>query len=321
MGSNRRDDAPADSGPTRRLKNADDETDQGRVRFGFLSPKLVKGRHLFVAGPSGLPQSRYTRTMSARANDSGFTSVLVPDHDVLLVEADSTQLSQDLDLHILSCGLKYDPLVRQLLEDGLLALAFHILTRPGEETVGWTISLQKPALNLFFTGHAAEGYVAGRGFAGGVRRREQNLFLAQVSRPRNTPRLSTLSVEGLDIFAMVEAYYERSEQRPARFFHQNRRIIFGQPLPGADPAWLAALQSPTAFELAKADSSRVLCRRHVSFTCGCNTERILEVVSKVYGKDSSTLFGVDPAVHIECPRCAAGYRLPREEYEKYVARK
>ena len=259
--------------------------------------------------------------MSPPAPEPGFTSIVVPGHDLLLVEADGVQLSRDLDLHILSCDLEYDPLVRQLLEDGILALAFHLLTRPGDETIGWTISIQQPPLNLFFTGQAAEGHVTGRGFADGVRRREQNLFAAQISRPESTPRLSTLPVEGVDIFAMVEEYYERSEQRPARFFHEEGRIVFAQPLPGADPSFLADLQSPAAFALAREETSRVLCRRDVSFRCGCNNNRILEVVSKVYGNDSSSLFGADPAVHIECPRCAAGYRLPREEYDEYVARR
>ena len=246
------------------------------------------------------------------------TSYIVDDRDGLLLMADFSPLFSEMSAHFQRYDLNYDVLLEQLLRDGLVALSMHLLTRPGDEKVGWTISIQQPRLNLFFVGESGDGRVVGRPFEGGVEPRDENLFVSQVVRQHGQQHQSTLDVEGVDIFAMVEEFYRRSEQKEGRFFHDGPRVALLQALPGEDEQWVKRVAAEEVFALPDKESTRHLCERTVHLYCGCDLAKILSVVSSTYGTDQEDLFGEDDAVEIECPRCGRRYFLGRQEYQEYL---
>jgi molecular chaperone Hsp33 len=242
-------------------------------------------------------------------------SNLVRSRDVVAFEGDFRAVVEDAELHNLAYSLDVDPLGRCLLADGLAALGLHMAARRRDEHIGWTISIQEPPLNLFLTADVGAGTLVGRVFAAGVEPRGENLFLAQVKQGAGEPVLSTVPVEGLDIFAMVERFYAKSEQRLARFFHQNHRVLLVQSLPDTDLEWLARIDAAEAFGLLADARTKGLETRRVRWHCGCDKRKIVEVLIGLYGDAVDELFGREAESEVHCPRCGSSFVVERGEYE------
>ncbi len=243
-------------------------------------------------------------------------SWFVRERGALLITGDFAAVTRDLDLHALACGIEYEPLVRTLLVDGLTALGFHLATRPADESVGWTVTLPGESLNLFFTGHAGDGTVVGRAFTEGVEPRDESLFFAQVKRGRQEARTSTVPVNGLDLYDAVEHFWEQSEQKVARFFHDTGTSAFLTSLPEGDDDWIRAVDVEEVFALSGSDGVRFLAERPVVFRCGCDKAVVTRVLVAAYGDAVDDLFARDESVRVECPRCGAGYTVARGEYDE-----
>ena len=267
------------------------------------------------------------------AKPSTIQSLLYRERGVLVLFGEFTALKEDLDLHCLSLGIDYDPFVRELLIDGLSALSLHLASRSVDEHVGWTINLQRPApMNLFFTGSRSDHSVVGRAFLEaeeGVTR-QGNLFVCQSTREHGERRESFVEVEGVDIFGMVERYYDQSEQKLARFFHRARadrdgeaemprrdaEIVFLQLLPDGDASWLRAATTEEVFALLGAGDLEALATESLRFRCGCDRERMAKCLVAVYQNQPEALFGADDSVEVECPRCGARLAVTREDYQR-----
>jgi molecular chaperone Hsp33 len=243
-------------------------------------------------------------------------SYLVRRRDALAVYGDFRPLLRDLELHSLAWELHYDPLVLQLLADGLTALGLHLASLPPNQFVGWTVSIQEPPVNLFFAGDSGSGAVVGRAFLEGVEPRPENLFVAQLKSPDSEPRRSTVPVDGIDIYGMVEHYYTRSEQRLARFLHDGPRAVLILALPQADAAWIRSLAPEAAFQLPREREVKLLARRHLTWRCGCDREKLANVLVGAYGSAPEALFKEEERVEVECPRCGALLAVSRDEYER-----
>jgi hypothetical protein len=251
------------------------------------------------------------------SNVARLKKYLLADREAVVVLGDFSPLIEDLDLHILSCGLNYDGFVRQLLADGVSALALHLTLRPRDEYVGWTVSIQKPEpLNLFFTGNSGSSSVAGRAFLEGVEPRDENVFVAQVKRGLGELRASTVAVEGVDLYGMVEAYYEQSEQNLARFFHRSQGpVAMVAALPDADPDWLRGLDGEAVFAVPSLDQAKLLAAWDFSFRCGCDASKVgLDLFGLTRGHPE-LLFASEDEVTVDCRRCGASYRFTRRDYE------
>jgi len=62
-------------------------------------------------------------------------------------------------------------------------------------------------------------------------------------------------------------------------------------------------------------------RRLFRWRCGCNEQKILEVLAPLMLKDPDALFGGDEEVQVNCPRCAARYRVARSALLAFIERK
>ena len=240
-------------------------------------------------------------------------SVFVRGRNALLVRGQFTPLYTDYYLHLMQYGIRHTGALDQMLKDFLAFLTLHLVARPWAETIAWTVNLRAPRINLFATGGSLQESITGRIFTEDIREPDRNFFYAQTTTPKLAePRLTTLEVEGKDPASWVEHFYKQSEQRPARIFRlpdENMVLIASQP--GCDLAWLEALDEDQVASIAKTEETNILETRRFRFACGCTLERILPVLG-TWRERPDELFEGAPSITIQCPRCAAKYKVTRD---------
>src|SRR2546428_758690 len=90
--------------------------------------------------------------------------------------------------------------------------------------------------------------------------------------------------------------------------------------PDCDLGWLNALTPEAMRTLDQRETLALLERRIYRWHCGCNPERMMEVLAPSMKDDPEALFGDDPKIEIRCPRCGARHTITREALEAFVAR-
>lgn len=240
--------------------------------------------------------------------------------NALLAQGDLGSLFVDYYIHLADNNLRPDPDHDRIFKEALGAFVLHCASRPRNEIIAWTINFQEPLLNVFLVADNEEGTVAGRIFTEHVKQGEHNLFFAEVVRGKQPLRRSAVDFEGSDPFKAVERFYHQSEQRPARYFQINGEE-FGMLTahPDYDADWFRNLDRERVANLRDQETVSLLERRHYRWHCGCNQQRILEVLSSPMRDDPEELFGGEEAIRVECPRCAARYTITREAMEAHVA--
>jgi molecular chaperone Hsp33 len=270
-----------------------------------------------------LPNTAKKRDMpDAHApGDSGheILTSFVRHRNVLIARGAFSELYVDYYLHLAEQGLKHADAHDTLFKETLAAFALHCASRPRNETIAWTLHFQEPFVNLFLGGDTDEGIVTGRVFVDDVREMDSNHFYADVARPGRELQRSVVSFEGSDGFGAVESFYAKSEQSPARCFDlgdENFAIAFAHP--DCDMEWFEALSPGTIASLDEHETVVPIERRLFRWLCGCNERKILEVLAPLMLKDPEALFGSDDEVHVNCPRCAARYRIARSALLAFI---
>jgi molecular chaperone Hsp33 len=240
-------------------------------------------------------------------------SIFVRHRNALLLRGQFTPIYTDYYLHLMDQGVRHAPELDHMLKDSLAMLTLHLTARPWAETIAWTANLRAPRINLFVTGGSIDEAVTGRIFTEDVREPDRNYFYSQTtSEKAPEPRLSTLEVDGRDPVDWVSRYYEQSEQRPARAFRlddEHFALVVAQP--DCDLEWFDALDEHAVATLDVAEETSVLERRRFRFSCGCSLEKILPVLGGWRDRPEEIFAGAD-VITIQCPRCAAKYRVTRE---------
>ncbi len=253
---------------------------------------------------------------------SVFRTYLDREHDCLAVFGDPAPLHQDLDLHLLSCGIQLDPVMMRLLRDGLSAMALYLVSRPRFESFGWTVSLTDPRANLFFAGTQLENTVVGRVFLENIKTIPKSRFYAQIRRPFSPLQTSSLEVEGADMLWIVEQYCLKSDQQDARLFRgDGERVALVSALPNVDREWFRGLESKEVFRLESAGAIDLVNERTMAFRCGCDSEWIARALASMFGEAPESLFRGDMDVEAECPRCGATHRIARKTFDRMLSRK
>lgn len=206
-----------------------------------------------------------------------------------------------------------DGLIDVMMRQGLAALTLHLANRPRDTSVGLTLNLKRPPLNLFLTGEASERTVTGRAFVDGVRVAESSRLFMQARRPLHEPTQSTIEVEGFDLLEIFEQYYARSEQHPARFFELGTdAYLMVLALPGIDGAWLRGLDPDGARALL--DDTTPLEDRTFRFECGCNPQKMVAALRSLFEGRPEELFQGETQVEASCPRCGRRWWIQAEGF-------
>jgi molecular chaperone Hsp33 len=243
----------------------------------------------------------------------------IDDRSVLLTTGDFRDFIEAWRVHARLWDGGYDDLSETLIRQGLAAATMHLVNRPRDEIVAWTLNLKEPPTNLFLTGEARRGIVTGRVFVEGVRTAESSRLYVQTLRARGEPAVSAIDVVGFDVLEIFEQYYARSEQSPARFLEiegangAGDRFAMVLGMPGADRAWVESVDTGAiAFLEAHA---RLLEVRPIRFECGCTPRKMLGALRGIFGQKPDELFRGESSVETTCPRCGRRWRVSREQFE------
>ena len=134
-------------------------------------------------------------------------------------------------------------------------------------------------------------------------------------------RRSAVSFEGPDPVRAAEKFYAQSEQRLARYFQlAEEEFALIAEHPDCDLNWLKALTVEQVQSLETTETLVPVERRVYRWHCGCNQERMLEVLAPTMRQDPEELFGDEEKIEIRCPRCGARYAITREAMEAFIAK-
>jgi molecular chaperone Hsp33 len=240
-------------------------------------------------------------------------SIFVRHRNALLVRGQFTPIYTDYYLHLMQHSIRPPAELDQMLKDTLSLLALHLVARPWAETIAWTANLRAPRINLFVTGSSFEQAITGRIFTEDVREPDRNYFYSQttiVEAPE--PRLSTMEITGNDPVDWISQFYAQSEQRPARAFRledENFALVAAQP--DCDLEWLAQLEPEQVAQITATEETTVLETRRFQFRCGCTLDKILPILGG-WRERLDDLFEAADYINLQCPRCAAKYRVTRD---------
>jgi molecular chaperone Hsp33 len=240
-------------------------------------------------------------------------SIFVRHRNALLLTGHFTPIYTDYYLHLMQHGLRPAGDLDQMLKDSLAMLTLHLVARPWAESIAWTANLRAPRINLFVTGSSFEESITGRVFTEDVREPDRNYFYSQSTTSEGAkPRTSTLEIEGKDPVLWTSQFYDQSEQRPARAFRledENFALIAAQP--DCDLEWLESLDEAAVAAIRQTEETTILETRRFRFHCGCTLDRILPVLGG-WKNRLDELFEDADFINIQCPRCAAKYRVTRD---------
>ncbi len=253
------------------------------------------------------------------------TTEFVRHRNVLVSRARLTDLYLDYYLHLADGGMHVAEEHDKPFKDMLAAFVLHCVSRPRNELIAWTVNLQSPRLNLFATADNELGTVVGRVFVENVKEGSHNLFFCETIRQLQgqygPPRRSTVNFEGPDIFGAAELFYERSEQRPGRFFDLGEEnFVLLSAHPDCDLDWLRGVSLDEVREISTKETLAPIERRTYRWRCGCSEERIIKVLAPTMRQDPDGLFQGEDAIATQCPRCGVLYRISRKAMEAWLAK-
>jgi molecular chaperone Hsp33 len=253
------------------------------------------------------------------SNGHEITTDFVRHRNVLLAYGSFSELYVDYYLHLADHGLRHTDAHDSLFKTALALFTLHCASRPPNETIAWTLHFQEPFVNLFLGGDTEESIVTGRVFAEDVKQMESNRIYADVARPGRELQRSLVSFDGGGAFEAVEAFYAKSEQLPARCFDLgDERYAIAFAHPDCDVPWFESLTAEAIARVGESETIVPMERRMFRWRCGCNEQKIFEVLAPLMKRDPGGLFGDATEVQVSCPRCAARYTVPRSTLEAFV---
>ena len=89
--------------------------------------------------------------------------------------------------------------------------------------------------------------------------------------------------------------------------------------PDCDLPWFRGLTPAAVRTLDQTATLALMERRVYRWHCGCNQQRMMEVLTPTMKHDPEALFGGDPKIEIRCPRCGGRHTITREALEAFVA--
>jgi molecular chaperone Hsp33 len=251
--------------------------------------------------------------MEPVADFTKIESIFVRHRNALLLRGQFTPIYTDYYLHLMEHGIRPPADLDQMLKDAMAMLTLHLVARPWAETIAWTGNLRAPRINLFVTGGSITESITGRIFTEDVREPDRNFFYSQATTTEGTaPRLSTIEIEGRDPVEWISQYYDQSEQRPARAFRledENFALIAAQP--DCDIEWFEALDADSVRSITESEETSLLETRRFRFHCGCDLDKILPILGS-WRERPDALFEDSDEIVVQCPRCAAKYRVTRD---------
>lgn len=239
-------------------------------------------------------------------------AIFVRHRNALWVRGSFTGMFTDYYIHLMEQKVRHKPELDLMLKELLVMLSLYLTTRPWAETTAWTVNLRAPLVNVFATGGCLDESITGRLFTEDVREPDRNFFYSQTTAPKwDTSRLSSMEMTSRNPLDWFESFYHQSEQRPGRAFHMggdDYSVLVAQP--DCDLDWFHGLDLDALKNIESCEETMLLEVRRIRFHCGCNLAKILPLLAS-WHKRMDELFGEQDEISVQCPRCAANYRVSR----------
>lgn len=256
--------------------------------------------------------------MSTESSDAAQTLVacrFLRDRNALLVSGDFEPVFVDCYLHFGAAGVVLRDGTDETLKSALAVVALCASTRPRQETLAWTLHFEEQTLNVFVAAENATGHLVGRVFARNVRSVGGDMLHAETAGGTGERRRSSLPFTG-GVLGAAEQFYERSEQRPGRFFALGGDVfaaLLAQP--DCDTVWLGAVGAEEIAALTTNEELRPIEVRRYSFCCGCTPRKIAAAIGGALRGQLEEIFGAERHINVDCPRCGLRHELPRELFD------
>lgn len=240
--------------------------------------------------------------------------------NVLLAKASFSPIFVEYFLHLNKNKLNFSETHVELFKTALAAFTLHCASRPRNEVLSWTISFQKPLVNLFLVGDTELSTVSGRIFDTDVKVEKFNSFFQEVSRPGKPIHRSFVDFSGCDSLLAVEKFYSQSEQRPARLFQlDEEEYAMISAHPDWDEKWFKNLDYDQMKQLSTTEEVNLLERRFYSWDCGCSVDKMYELMVPMGLEGVESIFEDQSMITVSCPRCAGKFELSRSRVDALLS--
>lgn len=240
--------------------------------------------------------------------------------NVLLSTANMSGLFEQWAHHLTDFGISLEKDHQAIFRAFLSGFALHTAAYPRTAVLAWTIHFQDPHLNVFLGGDANTSTVTGRIFTDGLKKEDCNMFYQDLVFPGKPSHRSIVPFEGHDPQGTMEFYYSQSEQRPGRFFNLgNNNYALLSAHPDYDRHWFRNITLNDVSDLPINEMLSHIETRFFKWNCGCGRERIEQILTAPMADDPEGLFGGEEIITVNCPRCAARYRISRETMEAVLS--
>ena len=218
-------------------------------------------------------------------------SIFVRHRNALVLRGQFTPIYTDYYLHLMQHGIRHPAELDQMLKDSMAVLALHLIARPWDETIAWTVNLRAPRINLFVTGRSSRK-PSPAGSSPRMSASRTGIFsIPKLPPAHREPRTSSWRSLARTLSHGFPNICDQSEQRPARAFRladENFALVTAQP--DCDLAWLTPLDDAAVPNIDPAEETKLLETRRFRFYCGCTLDQIVPVLGGWRGR-LDQLFG------------------------------
>jgi hypothetical protein len=251
------------------------------------------------------------------------TSDYIRSREIFLIRADMGEYLIDYYIH----RKDHAPVTKAehdaKLKDLIACFAIHLAARTTLETHAWTLHIvSEEPYSLFVTGSTGEiddkgiarGFLVGHILTEHIRHSDTNGLHAQFTSKGKTFK-SYVSCDSSDIPAMVEAFYQQSEQRPIRIkvSSTSDTAVGLAALPGYDPEWFRAADIDELVASSGQLDKTEMRNCAFTFTCDCSPEKLLPFFRTLAPETLHELYGDDESLQITCPRCGKQFTIDRDQ--------
>jgi hypothetical protein len=249
----------------------------------------------------------------------------IPKREALLVQVDMSDYLIDYYHHRQTFAPDTLPEHDSNLKDLIACFAIYLSARTARETHAWTVHLvADEPYSLFVTGTTGEidesglakGFLVGHVLTDHIRHTDVNSIHAQCTH-RGKTHTSLVQCDSNDIRAMVEQFYERSEQYPARIklSDTSDTAVGLVALPEYDDHWVRTVEISDVVQGVGVEKSHMrTCS--FAFVCDCSPEKLLPYFRGLSTEAVNELYGADEQLLITCPRCGKQFALERSRLQE-----
>lgn len=195
---------------------------------------------------------------------------------------------------------------------------------PSDGILAFTISIPHKKRKIFclFDNNSGNFVARSHLWNSGDFEKDQRMAVQRVSASRKLDHISMVDCKSesdcnSEIDGLFRKYLETQGDSRYDFFTKNSELILVKYDGDISRESFAAIMSDIMALPEKYMNSGSLFREYrFSFSCGCNSARMIAMLSRMPDDDIDYIFENESEVSIECPRCGKNYKIQKNEIKK-----